>query len=385
MREQRQEPTLITYYSRLWYSHERGYETPEGPNSLIRRVINHTRNWCRGLTCYHGGYWAMELPSQWRLSDEHQQWELLSISEEQVDNIIRRWQGHQEEGKELPTRTYYASLNYFPPYNSPDNPMEIVRHSERPGECWDEGCNASIQLGWHHTPTLIDFQSKGEGELIEISEEQARQVIQRWKQESLKYDIERTYYAKLWYIPQPEQEEQEGWTPLLRRRRSPSLLQDEAMRADGSWMATKALRTWEAGDSAYEYISISEEQAHIIAQNWAYQRNAQKPPAISEPAPPPGAGPVSLEQARVIGDKWVNGTAAPERRRRTGIYEFDLGYIVYEFRPARTNSSARPPQNVGDGRRVIDRETGEVSVWPSLPFNSIVQMYRQKKADEREQ
>ncbi|MEV1288699.1 SUKH-3 domain-containing protein [Micromonospora sp. NPDC049679] len=55
--------------------------------------------------------------------------------------------------------------------------------------------------------------------------------------------------------------------------------------------------------------------------------------------------------------------------------EFDLGYVVW----------SAPPPNVlaapGDGpRTVIDRETGELTYWPSVPAPVIHEMYREHRA-----
>jgi hypothetical protein len=85
----------------------------------------------------------------------------------------------------------------------------------------------------------------------------------------------------------------------------------------------------------------------------------------------PASGPVTHAQARSIADMWsATGHAA--------VYEFDLGYVVYDVAPAPQDQS-RPPSNIGAGRGVIDKQTGELTVWPSMPPEVVAQMYREHR------
>lgn len=72
---------------------------------------------------------------------------------------------------------------------------------------------------------------------------------------------------------------------------------------------------------------------------------------------------ITLHEARRIAARWVAETSpdlAPE------LYEFDAGFVV--------RGAGDEPQ-LGAGRGVIDRETGELSVWPALPVEVVAQRY----------
>jgi hypothetical protein len=87
-------------------------------------------------------------------------------------------------------------------------------------------------------------------------------------------------------------------------------------------------------------------------------------------APPPGAGPVSLEQAEAIAVEWVNAGRPADGQVDAGVYEFELGYIVYPVDP--------PQTEVGTARGIIKKSTGELSVWPSLSLEMVAELYREK-------
>lgn len=59
------------------------------------------------------------------------------------------------------------------------------------------------------------------------------------------------------------------------------------------------------------------------------------------------------------------------------IEEFDLGYLIMSAVPS--GARALP----GDlPTTVVDKETGEVSTWPRLPFEAVAQMFRQRRPQE---
>jgi hypothetical protein len=62
-----------------------------------------------------------------------------------------------------------------------------------------------------------------------------------------------------------------------------------------------------------------------------------------------------------------------------GLLEFDLGYVAWPVPPPSTDPS-RPPVVIGAPRAVIDKETGELSVWPSLAAPAIAERYRRFRA-----
>jgi hypothetical protein len=88
------------------------------------------------------------------------------------------------------------------------------------------------------------------------------------------------------------------------------------------------------------------------------------------PAPPPGAGPGSLEQAEAIAVEWVNAGRPEDGQVGVGVYEFELGYIVYPVAP--------PETEIGTARGIINKSTGELSVWPSLSLEMVAELYREK-------
>lgn len=69
------------------------------------------------------------------------------------------------------------------------------------------------------------------------------------------------------------------------------------------------------------------------------------------------------------------GTDVPE----FGCHEFDEGFVLWIVEPPSPDPS-RPPASVGTASLVIDRETGELSVWPPLPAAVIAGRYRQERA-----
>lgn len=84
---------------------------------------------------------------------------------------------------------------------------------------------------------------------------------------------------------------------------------------------------------------------------------------------------ITREEAERIATKWVRDSAPDGASLTALVDEFDLGYVV----------SARPepgsPPLFGSGRGIIDKQTGEFSVWPSLPVDSVIARYRAQQAD----
>jgi hypothetical protein len=85
---------------------------------------------------------------------------------------------------------------------------------------------------------------------------------------------------------------------------------------------------------------------------------------------------ISRHEAEQIAAEW-----ARRETRRLGyqctptVDEFDIGYVV------RSKPTAYLPAVPGDGgTRVIDKETGEVSSWPTLPSTVVQELYREDRA-----
>jgi hypothetical protein len=91
---------------------------------------------------------------------------------------------------------------------------------------------------------------------------------------------------------------------------------------------------------------------------------------------------ITAEEALARADAWVNGDATADRRD-VGIYEFDLGYVVWGVEPPRAEVT-RPPETIGTAVGVIDRETGELTAWPPLPAPAVAEQYtRRREAEAR--
>lgn len=65
-----------------------------------------------------------------------------------------------------------------------------------------------------------------------------------------------------------------------------------------------------------------------------------------------------------------------------GVYEFDLGFVVWPVDPDPTDW-AKPPAIIGGSVLVIDRETGQPSVWPRLDGPHVAELYRNAKTGQR--
>jgi hypothetical protein len=90
----------------------------------------------------------------------------------------------------------------------------------------------------------------------------------------------------------------------------------------------------------------------------------------------------SQEQALALADRWLNPEGSAEPRREVRMQEFDLGWVVWAApaEPERdpVTGERRPPAEIGNACGVVDRRTGELTVWPSVPVEEVVRMYRQK-------
>jgi hypothetical protein len=83
---------------------------------------------------------------------------------------------------------------------------------------------------------------------------------------------------------------------------------------------------------------------------------------------------ITRDEADQIAEKWVaKGDSSPVQLTAV-VEEFDLGFVVWGQPPP----NARP--QLGAGRGIIDRETGELSVWPSLPVDIVIERFRERRA-----
>ncbi|MEV8093767.1 SUKH-4 family immunity protein [Kitasatospora sp. NPDC085879] len=86
------------------------------------------------------------------------------------------------------------------------------------------------------------------------------------------------------------------------------------------------------------------------------------------------------EQALEAAHRWINGALPAEGARRVHSHEFEHGWVVWpEPAPAHVNPFTgvrRAPQEIGAACGVVDRLTGALTVWPSVPVPDVVRMYR---------
>lgn len=83
---------------------------------------------------------------------------------------------------------------------------------------------------------------------------------------------------------------------------------------------------------------------------------------------------ITRDEAELIAEKWVNDSAPVGVSFAVTLHEFDLGYVV----SADPQPGSAPV--FGTGLGIIDRYTGERSVWPGLPVQSIMDRYRARRS-----
>ncbi|MGX4734924.1 SUKH-4 family immunity protein [Kitasatospora griseola] len=87
------------------------------------------------------------------------------------------------------------------------------------------------------------------------------------------------------------------------------------------------------------------------------------------------------EQAIEAAHQWINGARPEDQWHRIGVHEFDLGWVLWpipDAEPDRPVGERRAPAEIGTACAVVDRETGELTHWPSVPVDEVVQLYRDK-------
>ncbi|MDG4856986.1 SUKH-4 family immunity protein [Streptomyces sp. T-3] len=88
------------------------------------------------------------------------------------------------------------------------------------------------------------------------------------------------------------------------------------------------------------------------------------------------------EQAFATADRWLNGDAPAGQRREVLMQEFSLGWVVWAAPPPMevdpVTGARRPPAEFGGASGVVDRRTGELSTWPSVPVEEVIRMYEDK-------
>ena len=89
---------------------------------------------------------------------------------------------------------------------------------------------------------------------------------------------------------------------------------------------------------------------------------------------------ITADEARGRAGEWAARGRTGEIE--LGVYEFDLGYVLWVVEPLRADPST--PPELGAARAVVDKQTGELSTWPSLPAQVLAARYREaKRAPQR--
>lgn len=94
---------------------------------------------------------------------------------------------------------------------------------------------------------------------------------------------------------------------------------------------------------------------------------------------------ITQAQAHAIAARWLNPEGHQGPPREVAMQEFDLGWVVWAVPPPPEvdpeTGQRRPPAEIGTACGVVDRAAGELTVWPSVPVDEVVRMYRQKHGD----
>ncbi|WP_371497779.1 SUKH-4 family immunity protein [Kitasatospora sp. NBC_00374] len=91
---------------------------------------------------------------------------------------------------------------------------------------------------------------------------------------------------------------------------------------------------------------------------------------------------ITREQAVDTAHRWINGELPQEAARGVRSHEFELGWVVWpEPSPVQVDpltGARRAPEEIGAACAVVDRVTGELTVWPSVPVPTVVRRYRDR-------
>lgn len=77
---------------------------------------------------------------------------------------------------------------------------------------------------------------------------------------------------------------------------------------------------------------------------------------------------IDIEEARRMAVEWVHGA---DPAAEAGVFEFELGYVIW-----RIDDRPLAEREIGAPCAVIGRDTGELSLWPSLAASRVAELYR---------
>jgi hypothetical protein len=89
---------------------------------------------------------------------------------------------------------------------------------------------------------------------------------------------------------------------------------------------------------------------------------------------------ISPDDALRLARPWAINSL-PSCNGEVGLYEFELGYVAWPAgpRPPADEWPPQPPLMLGGPNLVIDKQTGELSVWPSVAPETVADMYRHER------
>ncbi|WP_405925219.1 SUKH-4 family immunity protein [Streptomyces sp. NBC_00035] len=82
---------------------------------------------------------------------------------------------------------------------------------------------------------------------------------------------------------------------------------------------------------------------------------------------------VTFAQAQERAEEWINGDVVAYQHREVRVREFELGFVVWA-----EDRAGGPRSDGGAQRLVIARDSGEATLWPSLPVGEVIRRYEEQ-------
>ncbi|MGW0144461.1 SUKH-4 family immunity protein [Streptomyces sp. NPDC003333] len=82
---------------------------------------------------------------------------------------------------------------------------------------------------------------------------------------------------------------------------------------------------------------------------------------------------VTFAQAQERAEEWINGDVPSYQHREVRVREFGLGFVVWG-----EDRADGPRSDAGAQRLVIARDSGEATLWPSLPVGEVIRRYEEE-------
>nr|WSY54326.1 SUKH-4 family immunity protein [Streptomyces sp. NBC_00886] len=82
---------------------------------------------------------------------------------------------------------------------------------------------------------------------------------------------------------------------------------------------------------------------------------------------------VTFAQAQERAEEWINGDVPSYQHREVRVREFELGFVVWA-----EDRVDGPRSDGGAQRLVLARDSGEATLWPSLPVGEVIRRYEEE-------